>query len=107
MTRAYLNYPNSHLELHGDPGCRTVDQHLKQEQRLLVVTLDTLASVVQHVCAPAFRFAAQAGVNDLRLDIDLGDAAFEEAFARYLLLRLGARYTPFQRAPVKWHCHAA
>jgi hypothetical protein len=107
MTRAYLNYPNTHLELHGDPGCRTAGQHSKPEQRQLVVNLDTLAQAVQHVCDPAFRFAAQAGLNDLRLDLDFGNPAFEEAFARYLLFRLGARYTPFRRAPVKWHCHAA
>lgn len=29
MIRAYLNYPNPHVTLHGDPGCQEVHKMKK------------------------------------------------------------------------------
>ena len=104
MVHVYLNYPSTHATLHGDPSCGHIPNPPNVGQRRIRLTLDTLSGELVPFVNQEYRFAAEAGLNDMWLDIDLGDATFERAVAEYIIRVLAQRYSPFGRIELKEHC---
>lgn len=91
MLHAYLNYPAQRGRLHHDLGCGHVAKRDVPSDRIRQVRPDTFGAELAALDDLTFR--AEAGVNAVWLDLDFDDPVFEAAVARYLLRRLGARYT--------------
>ena len=104
MTKAYLNYPNPHMTLHGDSKCAEIGKMQKVGQRDVTVNQASIAQSLSQLASSRFQLGAQASVNDVWLTIDFSDAEFEEAVARYIRRLLGQRYSPLRDAPIQRHC---
>ena len=104
MTYVYLNYPNTHATLHRDPFCGRIPNPPNVSQRRIRLTLDTLSRKLIRFVDQEHRFAASAGLNDMRIEIDLGDAALECVTAEYVIRVLAQRYSAFADSAVKEHC---
>ena len=104
MLWTYFNYPNPHVMVHGLSSCSEIQKMGKPEQRQLSVDPTTIGREVQNFLKKKYRFAAQAGLNDMWLTVDFEDAKFEFAVVRFLLRALGRHYRPFRGCEVGWHC---
>ena len=104
MTKAYLNYPNPHMTLHGDSACAEICKMHKANQRDMAITRDTFTRALGQLADKGFRLGADASVNDVWLSVDFGDPEFEEAVARYIHRLLGQRYGRLKDAAIDRHC---
>jgi hypothetical protein len=102
MIHAYLNYPNSHGTFHSDAACTLVRVHRKEGQRVLRIDPASFAAALNVLSTMPFR--SEADANDLWLEIDFNDLAFERAVAEFVVRRLGARYRPLARIELEEHC---
>ncbi len=105
MLRAYINYPNPHIETHGNSGCATIQQHQKQGQRVVNLELTSLSLELQRFATKAYPFAANRELNDMWINVDFADAAFERAVVEYVRTLLSMHYMPFVGLRVQQHCH--
>ncbi len=103
MTKVYLNYPNPHVTIHGQPACSEIGKMRKPNQRDVEVNTASFAQAIQQFSS-GFRLGADASVNDLWMSVDFGDAEFEDAVVRYVHRLLARRYSPLQGAAVERHC---
>jgi hypothetical protein len=104
LTKAYLNYPNPHMTLHGDSACAEIGKMGKANQRNVAVTRASFTQALSQLAGEGFRLGADASVNDVWLSVDIGDPEFEEAVARYIHRLLGQRYSRLQGTPIDRHC---
>ena len=104
MLWAYFNYPNPHGTAHGLSSCGEIQKMRKPEQRRVSLDSQTIGAEIENFREKKYRFAAQAGLNDMWLTLDFGDAEFEFAVVRFLLRALGQHYAPFRECEVGWHC---
>lgn len=104
MTKAYLNYPNPHMTLHGDPMCAEIGKMQKVGQRDLTITPASFTQAVGQLAGDGFQLGAQAQVNDVWFTINFDDVEFEEATARYVHRLLSQRYSRLRDAPIHRHC---
>ena len=104
MTKAYLNYPNPHMTLHGDSGCAEIGKMGKANQRDVAITRASFTQALAQLTLRGFRLGPDASVNDVWLCVDFGDPEFEEAVARYIHRLLGRRYSRLQGTPIARHC---
>lgn len=102
--KAYLNYPNPRMTLHGDSACAEIGKMRKTSQRDVTINRASFTQALDQLAGAEFQLGAQASVNDVWFTIDFGDAEFEEAGARYACRVLGQRYSPLRNAPFKKHC---
>lgn len=100
----YVNYPNPHFTMHGDPDCAQVQMHGKPGQRVVRVRTDSLGEVLADFAGGRYRFAAHHEVNDLWLDISLDTPVQEEDPVYVIQALVGRRYTPLAGASVYRHC---
>jgi hypothetical protein len=100
---AYLNYPNERVSLHAT-RCGHIQQARKPDQRRIHLNLNSLGTELQRFVEEEHSFAAQAANNDMWLDIDFGDAEFQEAVARFIHRLRAKRYKRFRDCKVEWHC---
>ena len=104
MVKVYINYPNGHIRTHRAAGCGHIQQHATQGQRYVRIGFLNLPAELQGFVDRKHRFGSQAGLNDMWIDIDLGDDALEDAILRYIHRALSACYAPFQRVTIERHC---
>ncbi len=103
MTMAYLNYPNSHVTIHGDGACRQIRKMRKPHQRLVEINVGSFASAIQQL-SDTLRFGANASNNDLWVSVSFDDTKFEVAVVRYIHRILGRHYSRLHGAGVDIHC---
>ncbi len=104
MLRAYFNYPNSRVCVHGDASCNHIQQAGKPGQRCVFIDRTTLATETTGFLEGKHSFAANAATNDLWVDLDLADADFERALVAYFARLLGERYKPFASVDLEICC---
>ena len=102
--KAYVNYPNPHMTLHGNLNCLEIGKMQKPQQRVMTINRASFAQAINQLSSINFQLGAQAQVNDVWLSIEFGDSEFEEAVARYACRLLRERYSPLKVAPIKKHC---
>ena len=104
MLRAYINYPNAQVTIHGDITCSFVRQRNKAAQRTVRLNVRTLSSELGKFSDKAYRFASEAALNDMWIEVDFGDEAFERAVVGYVKTLLARHYRPFAGVRVTGHC---
>ena len=102
MIHAYLNYPNPHLCVHGDPQCGQVGMHNKPNQRHVRLGLPTLSSGLETLIG--LQFGSRSEINDVWIEADLDDVEFERACVALGVRRLAQRYGPFDGLAIETHC---
>ena len=106
MLRAYFNYPNSRVSVHGDSSCGHIQPMNKAEQRLVRLDATTIGGELQRFADNEHRFASYQARNDMWVVADFGDEDFELAVIRHIHRHLARRYTPFHSAQIEEHCRA-
>ena len=104
MLNVYINYPNPHISIHGMEGCPSIRQQHKVDQRIVRIDLASLSSELRRFSSKDYAFGSQAKTNDMWLEVDFGDLAFERAAVEYIRGLLAARYMPFVGIKVETHC---
>ena len=104
MVLAYLNYPNSRVSLHRESTCSRIQQARKAGQRRVRVGPKHITTELGRFKDGHYRFASQADTNDMWLEIDFSDVAFELAVARHIHNLLGNRYKRFRDCSPEDHC---
>lgn len=104
MIYVYIDYPTSHIRIHGDPSCQFIRPFGKPEQRTSRITLETLSDELAKFADKEYRFASVAVLNDIWLEIHLDDDEFERAVAKYVLKLIGRHYTPIRQIELIEHC---
>lgn len=104
MLKAYINYPNPHVTIHDDAGCAAIRQQHKEGQRLVRLDISSLSTELKRFKANDYRFGSTAETNDMWLEVDFADPAFERAVVEYVRKLLAEHYTPFGQVGVEQHC---
>ncbi len=107
MIKVYFYYPtpNTVFSIHTDPECKSIQKHQHgEEQRVFHINLHNLSEKLYLFVHKEVRFAAEAGLNDLYLFIDLENRDFEIAVVNYVTWALRQRYIPFRRINPEIHC---
>jgi hypothetical protein len=104
MLRVYFNYPNAQVTVHKDGRCASVQQQRKEGQRRVQLNIRTISNELSKLSEKAYRFASQAELNDMWLDIDFNDEKFERALVDYVRVLLAQHYKPFAGVKVSVHC---
>ncbi|MGA3325806.1 MAG: hypothetical protein ABSF45_15140 [Terriglobia bacterium] len=104
MLKAYVNYPNPKVTIHRDPSCQSIQKMAKQRQRFVRINPKTISTELQRFKAKGYAFAANAAGNDMWLEADFGDAAFEVAVVKYVHHLIGEHYAPLGKAIIGTHC---
>jgi len=76
----------------------------KVHQRRFRIEVQSLSRELQWFATSACRFGSNAAVNDLWLEVEMGDVAFEAAVVHYIKGVLGRRYQRLELAPIRDHC---
>lgn len=100
----YINYPDPHFSVHRDHSCRMIQMHCKPNQRIRTVSISTLGDVLSEFINEDIPFAAQSGLNDVWIKIELDTPEQEMGLVHVLQAILGKRYGPLSNAPIKTHC---
>jgi hypothetical protein len=104
MIRVYINYPNPHVSIHGNPTCGAIQPMWKPGQRFIQIDRGTLSDELTRFANKVYTFAAKREVNDMWPEVEFGDFAFELAVVHYVKNLLGQHYQPLARATVEIHC---
>lgn len=104
MLRAYFNYPNPHVTVHGAPGCPDVQKMRKQGQRWVRVDARSATEQLLGFAGTSHKFSATADTNDMWIEVEFGDPAFELAIVEHIRVQFARRYTLFGRAGTTRHC---
>jgi hypothetical protein len=104
MLRAYIDYPVPTFTCHLSEDCHFFHRPEAPGHRLVKINTQTVSKELQNFKDGHYRFAAQAGLDSLWLEVDFGDEDFELAVVRHVRTLLMARYSPFETAEVKVHC---
>ena len=104
MTRAYVNYPNAKVRLHGKAGCGHVQQARKTGQRLVTVDLGSLSAELARFAQRQHAFGSSSVNNDMWIEVNVGDAEFERAVVAFIHRSLANRYQRLAAAVEEIHC---
>ena len=104
MIFVYINYPTKRLSIHKDSSCRRIRQHNKSNQRRLQIDSNNSSKMLATFENNQHRFAAEPGLNDMWLEIDLANEAEELALVNTIRKMLSLAYAPFESASIKEHC---
>lgn len=102
MIHAYINSPAARGAYHRASTCNEIQKHGKEHQRRLRIDPASFAASMATLDEMPFR--AEAGFNDLWLEIDFNDQAFELAVAEFVVRRLGTRYSRIASIELTPHC---
>lgn len=103
--KAYINYPNPHIQIHHNDSCPMFQVQRKADQRVVPVTVQTLERVLTEFIQRQHGFSSTAATNDMWLNIDLTSEEQEEGFVYVVQALLGIRYRPFSSpSVVSVHC---
>ncbi len=104
MIHVYINYPNPHITIHGQPSCSAIQQQHKQDQRVVDLNRSTLSAELERFAQKHYRFGADAESNDMWLRVEFDGAQFEAHVVEYVRVLLARHYIPFGRIQVEEHC---
>jgi len=104
MTHAYINYPNPHITVHRQVACRDIGKMGKAGQRRIRIDNASVSHEFGQFTKQAYRFMADASANDMWLEIEFNDSAFELAVVEHVRLLIAARYSPFSVVSIEAHC---
>ena len=104
MLAVYINYPNPLISVHQDTACANIGKMSKPGQRKLRLDVGTLSTELLKFQHKEYRFAADATLNDMWLEIDFGDRRFEEEVLRYVQMLIGSHYRPLKGVEPQVHC---
>jgi hypothetical protein len=103
MIFVYINYPNPHFEIHKQ-GCGQIQMHQRENQRFYQLdSIKEMQLFLDKLIHRKFRFAAQAGLNDMWIEINLGDEKLNESLVYVIRAIIGQRYTPLANALIESH----
>src|SRR6266478_4425668 len=103
MLRAYVNYPEPHITLHADSACGNIKQQHKQNQRRVLLEIETLSTELRRFADKEYRFGATPETNDLWLELEFANPEFERSVVEYIHTLLGRHYKPFARIRTNQH----
>jgi hypothetical protein len=77
--------------------------HEKQNQRMIVVTLENLGRILSDIAAKKYTFAANDKENDLWLDLNLDHDLQNESVIRVIQAIFGEFYGPIKESEIIEH----
>jgi len=89
---------------HANPNCAQIQKKNKIGQRSIYIDTESLESELNKLRQGDLKFASFAGLNDVWVQINLGDAASEESLVRTIREIFGRTYKRLARAEIKIHC---
>lgn len=104
MLKAYVNYPNPKVSVHGNSSCHQVEKMAKPFQRVVRIDSQSISAQLRGFSEGRYAFAAKQSQNDMWIEADFGDPEFEAAVVDYVHRLIGARYRPLARVEVVRHC---
>jgi hypothetical protein len=104
MVHVYINYPNPHFTVHGDPTCPHIKKGRKAKQRSIRITAADPAEIRDQFADEAIKFSSTKELNDMWLEISLDAPEVEIGIVNYIREILGERYKRLHNAPSSWHC---
>ena len=104
MLTGYLNYPNSQVTAHGNISCGDIRKMHKTSQRNIRIDQATFSNELQRFIREEHHFGSEPNSNDMWLEIDFGDPAFELAVFDFIHRLLGNKYKPFHDTLSTQHC---
>ena len=104
MIKAYINYPNPHVTAHCDPNCGNIQAQQKSQQRYCLINISTISTELDNFYGKRYSFAANSEYNDMWLEINFHDQAFELNILEYICRLLGKNYSPFLDVEPGIHC---
>ena len=104
MLKAYLNYPSKGFGVHLDPKCKHIQKHGKSNQRYVRINPKTISIELQNFAAHGYPFGATSQTNDMWLEVEFGDPAFELAVLSHVHRLLGREHEPFAQALMEFDC---
>ena len=76
----------------------------KPNQRVILITVETLSEELQRFESKEYRFEAEKNFNDMWVVTHFGDAAFEEDVLERIHHLIGNHYSSFRRVIIQRHC---
>lgn len=90
--------------MHYDSECNHIRKNNKVRQRIIRIADESVESELSKMRGGDLKFASVAGLNDVWILINLGDASREENLVKTIQEILGKYYKPLARAEIKTHC---
>lgn len=103
MIAVYINYPNKRFSIHKNSSVKEKQISEKVDQRVLKINISNLSNHLMKFKQGEFKFAASQEFNDMWLEINSENTAFDDAIAEYVLFLLGKRYKPFRETKPEYH----
>jgi hypothetical protein len=105
MINVYINHPNPHITIHQSSDCGLIHAHKSEaESRKVKLGIANLSQELPRFVEGEHKFNATKEFNDMWLEIDLGDLAFEIATILFIVQQLGKVYKPFKGMSPSIHC---
>lgn len=104
MIRVYLNYPNHHVYIHAESSCSKIQQQRKVDQRVVQLNDESLSRELKRFKDEEYQFGSSKEINDMWLEIDMGNLSFEKAIVEYIVALLAQHYSRFKNTAIKEHC---
>jgi hypothetical protein len=104
MITVYINYPNPHFTIHGNPSCTFLNRPRKEHFRIITVNDSNLKEVLADFVSNKHDFASDRTKNDMWIELDLAHSEEEDGVLSTIRILLGQRYKPLKDAPIKRHC---
>jgi hypothetical protein len=104
MIKAYINTTDARVTVHNNPNCNSAQIKINQDQRTVLLNTDTISRELRRFRNNDYRFASEAGMNDMWLILDFQDADLENALASYLKRLVGQRQKTAADWDLQVHC---
>lgn len=105
MINVYINLPNTHITIHQSSECGLIHAHKSAtEARIVKVEISNLSTELTKFINGEYKFNSSAEFNDMWLEINLDDLAFEIAAVLFIVALLGKVYKPFKGMSPSIHC---
>lgn len=98
MTSVYINYPMPHFSIKRGVTVEARRKKRGTEQRVVYLDATSLPAFLGQCRQERVDFRCESGLNDLWIELDLGDQDAEEEAIREIQELLGARYRPLRDA---------
>ena len=103
MLSLMLNSPAKNVTIHLNPGCKLIQAHHVQGQRVLRINKENLQREYFRCANKEYVFAAKAHLNDMWVLIDLGNEEAEIEAAKMFKKEIGVHYKRIREAVLKIH----
>ncbi len=98
MTSVYINYPMPHFSVKVGVSVEARRKQRGKEQRVVYLDATSLPAFLGQCRQERVDFRCESGLNDLWMEIDLGEEGEEEYAIKEIQALLGARYRPLRDA---------